>query len=336
MDKNVNNELAATSEDRELAVFKSFYYKINAKPDSLSKAFKRNIIVNFEDLVDLNDRIKEKLSMHYQEEGYIATVTVDLKDTRVLNFKCWEEFINHNWREVSQIKAITMQWNFNIKIPGYENPQNHNLVVRLTNGLKPEEMLNLIFSGNIEDFDEVELNAFPVVARVDFIQVVLGEELINIVGNWVDGLKKNTDIKNPILMFLRKYRKRCAQYFEYVSIIMLFILALSCEMWYVNNHIANPIKELDILQINELFSCVAIGALGIYLAKKIFEIIASNIYDRLNMYGIVYIFNITRGDKKFQDDIATKDRTNGKNILLKFILSIIFNIACGIIAAIIV
>lgn len=333
MDNNYVNELVATQESDELAMYKAMYYKINAKPDSMTKAFSKKIVVNKDDLIDLNERIKDKLRLHYQDDGYIATVTVDLKDKKVLTFKCWEEFLQHNWVETSAIKGITMQWNFNIRVPGCEYPQMHNLVVKLTNGLRAEEMLNLIFSGNIEDFDEVELNAFPVVSRVDFIQTVLGEELINIVGNWVDGLSKNKDLKNPFLLFLRKYRKRVAQYFEYVSLIMLVVLGIGIESFFIKTLGINAVYELTITQANRIFIGLVIGLLIVYLARHLFEHIASWIYGSLEEYGKVFIFNITRGDKQIQDEVERKDKTNGGKIILNFVASIIFNVACGIIAS---
>lgn len=46
MDNNImNQELAVTDESRELAIFKSAYYHLNAKPDSLSRAYPRKVIV---------------------------------------------------------------------------------------------------------------------------------------------------------------------------------------------------------------------------------------------------------------------------------------------------
>ncbi len=219
MDNIAEKELAVSDERKDLAIFKSIYYQMNAKPDSMSKAYSKKIVINKDDIIDLNRRINEKIRLNYQNDGYIATVTVSLKDRHVLTFKCWEEFLQHEWTETSCIIGISLQWNFNIRIPDCEKPQNHNLVVKLTNGLRPEEMLNFIFSGNIEDFDEIELNAFPVVARVDFIQTLLGEELINIVGNWVNGLNRNDDFKNPILMLMKKFRQKIALYFEHFSFI---------------------------------------------------------------------------------------------------------------------
>lgn len=334
MDNNiVQQELAATAESQKLAIYKSIYYQMNAKPDSLSKAYARKVIINKDDLIDLNNRINDRIRLNYEQDGYIASVTVNLKDKHVITFKCWEEFLQHKWIENSSTVSIVLQWNFNIRVPGYEQPQNHNLVVKLTNGLRPEEMLNLIFSGKIEDFEEVELNTFPVVARVDFIQVVLGEELLNIVGEWVKGLRQNNDLKNPIISLMKKYRKRVAQYFEYISLIMTCILAIGINVRYINQLNVVALGEITLVQFKNLLVYLFISGMLIYFLRRLFEKLAENIYDKLSQYGQVFIFNITRGDINLQDKIKNRDKSNGRGILVRFFLSLLFNVGCGMIAS---
>lgn len=133
MDSISKQEMAITDERKDLAMFKSMYYEMNAKPDSMSRAFARRVVICRDDIIDLNERIKEKIQMNYQDDWYIAYVTVNLKNRHVLTFKCWEEFIQHRWVETSCINSIILQWNFYVRLPGYELPQNHNLVVKLTN-----------------------------------------------------------------------------------------------------------------------------------------------------------------------------------------------------------
>ena len=161
-----------------------------------------------------------------------------------------------------------------MRIPGYSQPQNHNLVVKITNGLRPEEVLNLIFSGKIEDFDEIELNSIPIIARVDFIQVILGEELLNIVGEWVKGLRQNNETKNPIILLMKRYRKKIAQYFEYISLIMMFVLIIGIDSHLINKLGVTVISELTLKQLKLLLIYVSSSAMIIYFSKQFFENLA--------------------------------------------------------------
>lgn len=326
-------ELEVSQEEKNLALYRSMYYQINAKPDSMSKVFSQKVIITREDIIDLNERVNRKIRMHYQDDGYIATVTVNLSNREGINFECWSEFLSYEWVDANCINSIILKWNFNIRMPQYEYPQNHVLMVKLSNGLRPEEMLNLIFSGKIEDFDEMETNTFPIAARVDFIEPILGDELLNIVSEWIRGLKENRDKKNPFIIFLRKYRKRVAQYFNYCAFIMITFLGTAIINKLVHGFNADKFADLTSNQFLVLFDSVVVMYVILFASLKTLNNIARKIYDTLAQYGQGFAFSITKGDKKRQDEIRSYDEKNAKSIIAKFVFSLIFNVACGIIAS---
>lgn len=336
-DVNSNKgELEVSLEEKNLALYRSMYYQMNAKPDSMSKVFSQKVVITREDIVELNERVNRKIRMHYQDDGFIATITVSLSNREVINFECWSEFLDYEWVESTCIKSIILKWNFNIRMPQYEYPQNHVLMVKLSDGLRPEEMLNLIFSGKIEDFDEMDTNTFPVAARVDFIEPILGDELLNIVSEWIRGLKENREKKNPFVVLLRKYRKRVAQYINYFAFIMLAWLGIAIINKLVHGFNVNKFADLTSNQFLILFDCVVVIYIVLFASLKILHNIARKIYDTLAQYGQGFAFSITKGDKKRQDEIRSYDEKNAKSIIAKFVFSLIFNVACGIIATLLV
>ena len=326
------DELSVTNEEAQLNLFRSVYYQLNAKPDTMSKAFAKSVIVTREDILELNSRIKEKIKLNYADDGYIASVVVNLKNKKSLSFSCWDEFIQYRFSESTTVNSILLQWNFNIRIPAYQNPQNHNLVVKISNGLKTTEVLNLIFSGNLEDVDEVEMGAFPVVAKVDFIQAVFGEELINIVADWVNGLKRNLEQRNPFILFLRKYRKRVAQYFEYILYIVTFLMGILVITKHLDSLEVASLADVTMNQVKNTVYIVVGFYLIMLILKKFYLSTAHNVYNRLEEYGRGYVFYLTKGDQQYHDELLNKDKTNANVILLKVLISCIFNIACGVIA----
>lgn len=343
MDKaNDNNielnkgELAVSPEEKNLALFRSMYYQMNAKPDSMSKVFSQKIVITREDILDLNERVNRKIRMHYQDDGYIATVTVNLNNRQVINFQCWDEFKAYEWIESNCINSIILKWNFNIRMPQYEYPQNHVLMVKLSNGLRPEEMLNLIFSGKIEDFEEIETNTFPVAARVDFIEPILGDELLNIVSEWIRGLKENKDKKNPFILLLRKYRKRVAQYFNYFALIMLTCLGVSLINRLIHGFEVDKISDFSVDQFLIIFNTVVVFVFALFAALKILDGLAQRVYEYLTQYGQGFAFSITKGDQKRQEDIKEGDKAKAKKIVSNLIWSLIFNVLCGILSTILI
>ena len=329
-------ELVVPEAEKELALFRSMYYQMNAKPDSMSKVYSQKVLISREDIIDLNERVNRKIRMHYQDDGYIATVTVSLNNREVINFQCWEEFISYEWRESSSINSVILKWNFNIRMPQYEYPQAHVLMVKLSNGLRPEEMLNLIFSGKIEDFEEIETNTFPVAARVDFIEPIFGEELLNLVAEWISGLKENAKNKNKMILFMRKYRKRVAQYFNYFGFIMCIILNSSIFNLVMRNYGVDKISEYSTSQFLNLFNLFILLIFVLFVLFKFFEHTAQGVYDYLSQYGEVFTFSITKGDIKRQEELKNRNENNAKKIIFRLILSLIFNVVCGILATVLV
>lgn len=336
MDDMFTNELATTDE-YGLKEFKSMYYALNAKPDTLSRAYNSKFILSKDDLIDLNDRIREKVRLtNYQDDGYIATVTVNLANKRSIDFKNWEEFIQHNWTETSHIISIILKWNFNIRLKEYTYPQGHCLVVKITNGLSPEEMLNFIFSGNMEDFDKLSIDGMPVVARVDFIQARLGEELLNIVGEWVDGLNNAIVEKNPVIMLFRKYRKNVAKSIEYISFIIICTLGCAGIYRYINILNATCLGDISLKDVSMLCMLLTGFIIICYLAKDLTYSFARKIYYLLDEYDSTYVFNITKGDANKQNEQIKGNKQTAKSFIMRFILSLIFNVACGIISTLLI
>lgn len=331
---SIGRELVVSQEEKELALFRSMYYQMNAKPDSMSKIYSQKVMITREDIIDLNKRVNNKIRMHYQDDGYIATVTVSLSNRQVINFECWEEFISYEWSESNCINSVILKWNFNIRMPQYEYPQTHVLMVKLSNGLRPEEMLNLIFSGKIEDFEEIETDTFPVAARVDFIEPILGDELLNIVGEWVKGLKENEEKKNKLILFMRKYRKRVAQYFNYFAFIMCLLLVISVFNWLVKRFNVDKISNYTTNQFLFMINFFMVSCFMLFVSYKLLEGIASEVYNYLSQYGQMLTFLITKGDQKRQEKLKNDDKNNAKKIIFRFVLSVIFNIACGVVAGV--
>ncbi|MBS6764028.1 MAG: hypothetical protein KH304_10695 [Clostridium sp.] len=329
--------LTIPEEKKELNLFRAMYYQLNAKPDSMSKVFAKQIVISKEDIIDLNSRVVDKIKMHCQEDdGFIATITVRMSNRKIINFECWEEFVTYQWNETAHIKSVVLKWNFNVRMPQYAYPQNHSLMVKISDGLRPEEMLNLIFSGKIEDFEDVDTNTFPVAARVDFIEALLGEELLNVVSKWVNGLKRNSSDKNPFLMVMKKYRKKVAYYFNYVAFFMLIILATAVINKIFLGFGEIYVKDITVKQLLLLLNSAIGIVVALAIAIKVFEKIAQKVYEKLEAYGTGFIFNITKGDIQKQEDIAKDDTKSGKSIIGNLIFSLIFNVICGIITALII
>ncbi|WP_211652222.1 hypothetical protein [Clostridioides difficile] len=56
--------------------------------------------------------------------------------------------------------------------------------------MKPQQILQLIVSGQIEEIDSIDKSLSPVTCKVDFTNHLLGDELINIIEEWDKSIQK--------------------------------------------------------------------------------------------------------------------------------------------------
>lgn len=321
---NKTNDIVKVKEKNQLADKKSMLYEIFNKRDSLTKVYNKCAVISLNDIYDLKDRVLEKLSIHQNQN--VTSVSVGLSGGKNLNFGVWKEFELHEWRENQYIKHINIVFESLIQIPGQELPEKHTLVVKLTSGINPGELLNLIFTGKIEDVDEFEINAATIVARVDFINQVLGDELISIVDNWVKSLSAESLKNNKYILFFRKFRKYVAYFINYVPVYMISIVAIL----YMDKIHEIIIKD-DVLLGNVKF--IIILYLAFYTLNAFFKFLAKYTFNKLEDYRMPFVFDITRGDKKEKNKIINENRAGGIKGLISIIFNILINIICGIITA---
>lgn len=315
--------------------FKAFYYMMNATPDSVTKAFKKPVIVDQSDISGLNKRITDKIKNHFEEEMFSIGIHVSLNDKKSIDFSSWTEFENHQWCEPEIITNFIINWDFLIKLPKYKLPQKHNLMVKLSSVIKPEEMLNLIISGNIEDIEGIEQSSYPIIARVDFIDRDLGDELINLVKEWIDGLSCNYQEKSSLTMkFLYKNKRKFALFTNYFFSFLLLCFGIILLNVEVNSFDVFTVGEINIGNFLGIINLSFIYIMVFLFAHWMSGVFARGIFESLSEYGDIHIFNITKGDKNEQKRLENKDKKNQKWVLIKSVLNLVLNVACGVVASI--
>lgn len=325
--------MTISEHEKAMENFKAFYYQMNAKPDCKSIIYNKNIRIDKNDLIDLSQRIVSKFKNHYDDEGYKINTHLLFSNKEAVEFTTWESFVGYVWPN-TKLNSITIEWEYMLKLPGYQYPQLHRLIVKISDGIRPEEMLNLLISGRLENIDEIENGLYPLAARVDFVNNVISDELLQIVRDWANGVRLVN--KNRRFLFnLRKIRRQLAYFLNYLTTL----IAMICSLIYINvSLLSHPFKivELSSADIQKSINVMFGFLLFIFVIYKISQLISNYIYKTLEDIGENHVFKITKNDKKEIDRIESADEKRSKHIILNFILSIILNIACGIITGMII
>lgn len=330
----MENELVTDEHRKRIKEFQSLYYALNARPDTITKLYSNKVVLVMEDINSLESMVLEKLELHYQDGQFGKTsVVVTTNKHKVYNFDNTQLFHEHNWNSAESIESIVLIWDFYIIIPGYENPQRHKLTVKLSSGLKPEEVISLIFSGKLEDVQNIETQQATIVAQMDFIDNRLGQEFLNIVEEWVKLLQTHTE-RNKFILWLKSVRKYVAYYINYLFFLFLLFTFLIGFNVMTNQFGLTAMSEFTIEQFNNCINYIVISAITCYIILHIGHNVANKVFRRLVEYGEDFIFNITKEDQNRYKKTQQREMKSVAVVLMHLVFSIILNVSCGVIASI--
>lgn len=313
--------------------YQSLYYAMNAKPDCKSKLFDNNVVINMQDIKNLNYKITEKFKAHYDNDGFRINVIVNLKGNEIIEFDSWATFEQYDFKIEKSINSILIVWEFNINLPQFPLPQKHTLTVRLADGIRPEEMLNLVISGKLEEIDKMDQETCAIVARVDFINSILGDELLRIVELWQDGLETADLEQHKMYNTLKKYSRLIAYAINYISVIIVAWHLINWLDKQVSNLDVKSIGEISISEFGELFNNFIFGILICMVTYKIFEVIANIVFSTLRSKGDSHTFNITNGDSKICKKVEKRIKHKKLKIVGNIAFTFFFDVVCNIVAS---
>lgn len=331
--ENVDNAIMETEPDEQfLKNYQAIYYAMNAKPDCKTKIFGKRVIVEMEDLKELNKKITDKFKSHYEDAGFSINVTVSFSDHTSVEFNSWTMFERYDWAENRVVNNITIKWEYNAKLPQYPIPQKHTLVVRIANEIRPEEMFNLLVSGKLEEINQIDQEVCPIIARVDFINSILGEELLSIVSSWQDGLQSNEDDVPMFIKIAKKFRRLIAYMINYIAVICSLFFCYEYLKEMMNKIDVGTLGEIPVTEIQEIIFNIIVLVILVWIVNRFFTLIANMVYSLLGASMEHHTFNITKGDVKRRNEIIKRLNKNAIKIIINIIITIFFNVLCSIIA----
>lgn len=290
-------------------------------------------MVELEDIFLLNDRIIEKLRS-YPEAGFLINVVVKFTNGKNKSFASWRAFSEHRWYESEAISNLVITWEFNAVLAQYKIPQKHTLTVKISNSMRPEELLSIIFSGNMEELDDLDKDFFPVVARVDFIDRILGDELLNIVAEWSKSLRDSSIERSPFILLMKKNKAKILTFLNFFTNILIMVASIVVINRYISTLEIVTLGEMSCNQmlavINSMFIC---GAIWIF-AQKFVSVLTDKIFEKLREYGQTCIFNITKGDKNRQQSLQKREKSSKIAVIANVSFTIFIDIISTVITTV--
>jgi len=140
---------------------------LTEKQDTDTQIYNRDILVDLKGIGALEKAVKTQLAL-YQKLSFTTNVLVTFSDNRTKQFHSIEELPRFNWETPLETISLALRWNILIAaIPG-EKPTEHNILVRLASGVKPQDLMRAMFSKDLDEMESLEIASAGCACHVTF------------------------------------------------------------------------------------------------------------------------------------------------------------------------
>ncbi len=239
-------------------VVKTVFRYLFSKENSLIELYPNPIIVRIKDIEELSNKIRQKVSQ-YDVHGASFDALATFENMKSEQYGSWDRFLNDEWSSPDVLDQLLLNWRFMIKFPNSERPASYVISVRLSSSLKPQHVIQAIFSKDPEDVDKIELELVPMSCRVDFVDPLLSQELMNIVSDWNKG-RPSPEYIFPIMKKFKRHSAKIAAFVRY-SVPALSVAACGTYYWTKTSNLELSVPASTAIVVNSVLWVAGTGAI---------------------------------------------------------------------------
>ena len=203
--------------------------------------------------------------------------------------------------------------------------------MRISASLSPQHLIQAIFSKDPEEAERIELKMVTMSTRIDFVDHIISQELLDLVSKWNKGLR-TPEYVFPFMKWV-KYKTDAICRIVRKSVPTLTVAV--CFSYFIN-YSQHLDKEAPLT--GTIFTAsvlwVMTSIILIYLSAIIGRWLASYIKKQLNRFGRFTSLELTKGDKNKQTEFLAKSRNSFWKFASSSLVALTWNVVGGIVTAI--
>jgi hypothetical protein len=304
---------------------KKIFRAIFSGDSSLYEIFPRQVFVTIMEIEDLYNKIQEKLSRNEANAVFSAVVTYD--NGKSIEIKSWERFFKENWKCSNMTNTISLHWRFQLSLPDQDNPKYHNINLRISSSLKPQDILQAVFSADPDERDQIEFKFVPMSAQIQFVDHVVAQELLDIISRWNKALPSPENSFPKIIKFLKRHKIKIGNGIEHITTIVSFGIILSSISYYAKKiNLNGPILNVQFVMFSRW---LILSILFLYLAGNFGEWLSSVFKKNISFYGSFSPIVLTSGDEQRRLTLMAKNQRSLYKFSGSMLVDLIINLAGG-------
>jgi hypothetical protein len=308
-----SSEVLVNGYDDPFEAFFKIYQKVNAKSELIQKAYKNNIIINFNDVKELHQKTMQSIASLNPAGSVIGIrISISHNEGEVDKFNRFEAFENHNITSPNPTASVDMEYTFSIYAADTENFENYKITNKIASRIAqlkqleseaPSFISRAIFSSM------VTVTAQIVIEYSDYVKA---RHFTAMFDEWIKGCDECPSSK--ALDRLKEISHHIA------NIGRLFIFALLAYF---------TIKELNgkLISIEDSIKFLIAYASIFVIVGGLSSTLMRGLENSIDSYSPISYLNLNKGDakllKEYQERNKKSFRTGAINLLGAIFLSFI-------------
>lgn len=317
-----NHQVTAVANRSDLG---HLFRVLTERQDTDTQIYTRDILVGLKDIGVLGQQIETQLGL-YQKLSYTTNAVVTFSDNRSKQFHSIAELPKFNWDRPVETTSITLRWNILIEAQDGEKPTEHNILVRLATGIKPQDLMRAMFSKDLDEMESFEMASAGCACHVTFATQSLAGDIFRVVEEWVQG-RPTAQYTAP---YLKALRRRSDLIFKLVrhSLPVSAVFALLAYFC----HTTHQLDQGATASIGFIRQTILFGVLlwvTFLVSGFISRWLAGHLHGLLHKIGMLHPFTLSAGDDNRQTALAAKNKKNFTRLCFEGSLAVVWNLAAA-------
>lgn len=299
-------------DDAQLDLYFKIHQKVNARSEEISKSYKNNILVEFNDIKELNDKVIQSIkSLKPQKGSLLVRVIVSHNEGEAERFNSFEDFSNHNITSPNPTAEIVLIYTF--AHFDFESGEIENYKV-ITN-----------IKSRIGELNQIEKEAPPFISsaiisnmvtstariKVEYTDYVKARHFIAMFDEWIRGRDESKNVK--LISFLKNISHNISKFSHLIIIALLGI--------FVSGSIENAALDgVSLIQFIIIYASV------FFIISELAEVCLKKLELSIDSYLAISYLKINKGDAKLIKEFEAR---NTNSIIWSF-MGILGAIGIGI------
>ena len=302
----------------DIKTYQAIYNQITGKTEKAVDFYNENLIVNFDDIKNLYEKIHQIAGVHNVIASNFSASFFHLRGKK-RDFSSYEKMISYDFSNPSPVTSIVMRFYYSIKLPDVNRPQEYVVVARIISRVAKAKQMDDDAPPFIRGRVISMIKDKTAEISVEYVDYLVARSFLEAFKEWIDACDKTPDSR--WLSFFQRYSFLFPRFGAFLGLIMA---AYYCVSFYAAYSF--PVGETF-----DLYQAMTITFVASIVGFLVFLEIFRSAELSVDSYPIVSYLKINRGDENLIKNVNSRNKVTLIKLIGVVVLPIILSVVAGLI-----